>query len=178
MENGLSPNAREVRSMRSAVRVCLFPLLAVGLAACSDSTAPVELPGLSITAPTTVHFTEQAGGYRQINVPVRITNGTSGTLDVMSCSESVERFTLASWQLVWAPVCLAIIDLGSSPIEPGTTRTMTLTVADTPSQYEGFRFTDAEKVYRARFTLVLVDGGRGTTLPVEVSVSNPFQVVP
>lgn len=178
MENSLRPNAAEVRNVRSAARACVFALFAIGLGACSDSTAPGELPGLTITAPTTIHFTKQAGGYRQIAVPVTITNGTSGRLEVMNCSESVERFTLASWQLVWAPVCLAIIDLGSSPIEPGTTRTVTLTVADTPSQYDGFRFTDAEKVYRARFSLVLVDGNRGTNLPVAVSVSNPFQVVP
>ena len=179
MENRLGPNAPEVRVVRSTVSACVSVLLAVALAGCGDSVGPGHLPGLAITAPTTVHFNEQAGGYRQIDVPVTITNGTSGRLEITSCSESVERFTLASWQMVWAPICLAtIIDLQSSPIEPGTTRTITVTVDDTPSQYAGFRFTDAANPYRARFALVLVDGSRSTTLPVDLSVSNPFRVVP
>jgi len=48
---------------------------------------------VSLVAPETIHFTtELPGGYRQIVVPVKITNATSKVINRAWCSVSMERF--------------------------------------------------------------------------------------
>ena len=164
-----------VRSKR--LRVCVSGMaLLMALGACRDSTAP-GLGGVTVAAPSTIHFTaEVPGGYRQIVVPVTITNSTTKRLTVGFCSESLERFGPTRWESVWSPRCLAIFTV-DPPIEPGTTRTISLTVTDTPIQYSGFRFTDPQNIYRMRVELLL-GGDDGTGALRTVGASNTFEVVP
>ena len=177
MENRSRRNGVALRSVRSAVRAGAVAFFVSALVACGDSTGPRGLNGVTLSAPTTVHFTaEVPGGFRQIVVPVTITNSTAKRLNLGWCSQSLDRFTGTQWESVWSPVCLAILGV-DSPIEPGTTRTISVVVGDTPPQYPGFRFTDSQNVYRVRLELVL-GGDDGTAALRTVGASNVFEVVP
>ena len=143
---------------------------------CGDSTAPAEFNGVTATAPATVHFTNAgAGGYRQIVVDVKIKNSTSKVITRVTCSESLERFHAATWTEVWSPVCIAIF--AASPIQPGATEIISLQIADTPSQYSGFRFTDPDKEYRIR-TQMYAGGDDGTAAVSFHAATNAFEVLP
>ena len=160
----------------SVARASALGLFAMTLAACGDSTGPVDLRAVSVMAPEEVHFTVQsAGGYRQIVVPVKITNSTSKVINRAYCSETLERFEGAGWNAVWSPFCIAIFS--NDPIAPGETKTVSLTIGDTPAQYSGFRFTDPEHQYRIRVE-IYVGGDDGTAALSTRAASNVFQVLP
>ena len=147
------------------------------LGACHDATGPSSvLPGLSIRAPETVHFTFNAPGNRnEIVVPVTITNGSDKTLNLGYCSEELERISLPDWKTVYSPICLAVVRL-LPPIPAGTSLDFNFYASDTPSQYEGFRFTDSPNVYRVKLLLWIVENGASQLLPRHASVTNPFKV--
>jgi hypothetical protein len=177
MEDSYRRNAVGVRSAWSSVRAGVFAIFVSALAACGDSTGPSGLKGVTLTAPTTIHFTaEVPGGFRQIVVPVTITNSTTKPLSLGWCSQSLERISAAGWESVWSPPCLAILGF-DPPIEPGTTRTISVVVTDTPPQYSGFRFTDPANVYRVSLELIL-GGDDGTAALSTIGASNVFEVVP
>ena len=159
-----------------AVRLGVLSLAGYAFLACGDSTGPVDLQRLSVTAPEQVHFTMQSGGaYRQIVVPVKITNSTSKVINRAYCSETLERYQGAGWNAVWSPYCLAV--LMDYPIPPGATETVLITVGDTPSQYSGFRFTDPEHQYRVRIGIG-AGGDDGTAAVSFRAATNAFQVLP
>ncbi|MFL5481316.1 MAG: hypothetical protein ACJ8AK_03935 [Gemmatimonadaceae bacterium] len=163
----------KTRRFAVGVAIALTGVMAVG---CGDSTAPVDVIGLTITAPVTVHFTNVTdAGYRQIAVEVKIKNSTSKVITRGWCSESLERFHGAGWEDIWSPVCLA--NFVDSPIQPGATETVSMSIADTPPQYSGFRFTDPENQYRIRFQ-VYVGGDDGTAALSVRAATNVFEVVP
>jgi len=161
---------------RSAVRSVAFGVGVFTLLGCGDSTGPGDLRGLSLTAPDQLHFTAQPiGGNRQITVPVKITNSTPRVINRAYCGESLERFHGAGWEAVWSPFCLAaVVD---NPIPPGATATISITIADTPSQYPGFRFTDPEHQYRVRLELY-AGGDDGTAAVGFRAATNAFEVLP
>ena len=117
---------------RKWIAVCVSGVVVLtALAGCRDSTGP-GFGGVTLAAPSTVHFTaEVPGGYRQIVVPVTLTNSTTKRLSLGWCSESLERFSPTRWESVWSPICAAIFTV-DPPIEPGTTRTISVAVSDTP----------------------------------------------
>lgn len=176
MKNSPCRNAVAERTTDSMLRAGAFVVAAFVVAACGDSTGPVNLGGVRLSAPETIHFTtELPGGYRQIVVPVKITNPTSRVINRAECSESLERFNLSTWKSVWSPFCFA--SLVDGPIQPGATETVSITVEDTPPQYDGWRFTDSQNDYRLR--LVLYAGGDDGTAATSASLTtNAFQVVP
>ena len=177
MEDRIGRNAVVRGSVkRIATHVSTFALAMAAVVGCRDSTAPA-VPGLSIDAPKTIHFTSEPRGYHYITVPVTIRNDTGQQLQLGYCSESLERFTLPNWRFVWGPVCLAMVVV-LPPIEPGGSRTITVRAEDTTPGYPGFRFTDAENLYRVKLGLFIMDGTNGRPVPAEASVSNPFEVVP
>ena len=177
MEDRNRRNVSAATGVRSAVRASAFALFVSMLAGCGDSTGPADLTGVTVAAPTTIHFTlEVPGGFRQIVVPVTITNSTAKRLNLGWCSTSLERFTGTKWESVWSPFCMATLG-ADTPIKPGETRTISVVVGDTPSQYSGFRFTDPQNVYRVRLELVL-GGDDGTAALLTLGASNVFEVVP
>jgi len=153
-----------------------FALVMAAVMACRDSTAPA-VPGVSISAPKTIHFTSQPSGYHYIAVPVTITNATGKQLNLGYCSESLERFSLVRWEFVWGPICLAMVQT-LPPIEPGASLTITVRAEDTTPGYPGFRFTDQANIYRVKLGLFIIEGTGGRPVPADASVSNPFEVVP
>jgi hypothetical protein len=161
---------------RIAMHVSAFALVTAAVMACRDSTAPA-VPGLSINAPKTIHFTSQPSGYHYITVPVTITNATDKQLHLGYCSESLERFTLPNWRFVWGPICLAMV-IVLPPIEPGASLTITVNAEDTAPGYPGFRFTDTENIYRVKLGLFFIDEGTTRPVPDDQNASNPFRVVP
>lgn len=170
-QNAITVNGSRLLSFAGAIA-----MLTAGIGGCRDSTAPVGLSGLSITAPQTIHFTT-FGDYRRILVPVTIRNSTNSSLNLAYCSESLERFTLPNWRSVWSPICLAAL-ISLPTILPGTSQTIDLAAEDTPLGYAGFRFSDPENSYRARFGLFIIDGDKATPVPADAAVSNRFEVVP
>ncbi len=175
MKDSRRENEVAGRRVRIAVRFAVLSVIAITLGACGDSTGPVGLQGVSVTAPDQIHFTVQsAGNYRQIVVPVKITNSTSKVIDRVFCSESLEQFHGAGWNAVWSPVCIAIFSV--YPIQPGATETVSFTVADSGT-YPGFRFTDPENQYRMRIEVV-AGGDDGTASFSTRAATNAFQVVP
>jgi hypothetical protein len=144
--------------------------------ACQNATGPSDfLPGLTIRAPETVHFTSNApGASNQIVVPVTITNASDRTLDFAYCGGQLERITIPVWREVFSPVCLQVHTL--PPIPGGTSLDFNFYASDTPPGDEGFRFTDSPNVYRVRVALWIVESGASQPLPREASVTNPFKV--
>jgi hypothetical protein len=134
------------------------------------------LPGLTIRAPETVHFTFNSPADRnEIVVPVTITNGSDKTLNLGFCSEELERISLPGWETVYAPICLAVVH-ALPPIPAGTSLDFNFYASDTPPEYGGFRFTESPNVYRVRLALWIVEGGASQPLPREASVTNAFKV--
>jgi hypothetical protein len=166
-------NPTALRSLLSGA-IASFTLT---LGACQDATGPSHvLPGLTIRAPETVHFTFNSPADRnEIVVPVTITNGSEKTLNLGYCSEELERISLPGWKTVYLPICLAVVRM-LPPIPGGTSLDFNFYASDTPSQYEGFRFTDSPNVYRVRLGLWIVDGGASQPLPPEARVTNAFKV--
>jgi hypothetical protein len=156
------------------VSVCCF---AFTIVACHDATGPSDfLPGLTIRAPETVHFTFNSPADRnEIVVPVTITNGSDKTLNLGYCSEELERISIPAWETVYSPICLAVVHT-LPPIPAGTSLDFNFYASDTPPQYEGFRFTDSPNVYRVRLGLWIVEGGASQPLPPEARVTNAFKV--
>jgi hypothetical protein len=151
--------------------------LAFTIVACHDATGPSDfLPGLTIRAPETVHFTFNSPGNRnEIIVPVTITNGSDKALDLAYCSVELERISIPGWKTVYSPVCIGVAQT-LPPIPAGTSLDFNFYASDTPPQYEGFRFTDSPNVYRVRLGLWIVDGGASQPLPPEARVTNAFKV--
>jgi len=160
---------------RIATQVCAFALVMAAVMACRDSTAPA-VPGLSINAPKTIHFTSQPSGYHYIAVPVTITNATDRELHLAYCSESLERFSRVRWEFVWGPVCLAMV-IVLPPIEAGASLTITVNAEDTAPGYAGFRFTETDNIYRVKLGLFFIEAGKTRPVPDGENASNPFRVV-
>ena len=151
---------------------------ALGLQGCQDSTGPRDsLPGLSIrTGAETIHFVP-SGGANHITVPITLTNNSNKALNLSWCSESLERFSLRGWAMVYSPVCLA--NLQTLPEIPvGASLTFDFHAWDTPQQYPGYRFTDSPNFYRVRLGLWIVDILRSEPVPADASVTNAFAVEP
>ncbi len=157
---------------------CFIAVAALGISGCRDATSPADiLPGLSIrTGAETIHFVPSGVG-NQITVPITLTNNPNKTLSLAYCSESLERFSLRGWAMVYAPICLANLQT-LPPIPVGTSLTFDFYAYDGSGQYTGFRFTDSPNVYRVRLGLWIVDILRSEPLPGDASVTNPFTVEP
>ena len=160
------------------IGIGLIACAALAITACQEATSPGDvLPGLSIrTDAETIHFAP-SGGQNLIMVPITLTNNSDKTLNLGYCSESLERFTLRGWGMVYAPVCLAVVKT-LPPIPAGTSLAFNFFAYDAPQQSPGFRFTDSPNIYRVRLALWIVDNGTSQPLPGDASVSNSFYVEP
>ena len=161
------------------IGIGLIACATLAISGCQDSTSPGDfLPGLSIrTGAETIHFASFGGGNR-ITVPITVTNNSDKTLNLAYCSESLERFSLRGWTMVYSPVCLQANVQTLPPIPVGTSLTFDFYAYDNPQQYPGFRFTDSPNVYRVRLGLWIVDNGTSQPLPGDASVTNSFRVEP
>ena len=179
MKYSIRQDSRQ-RCNRSTLRRILAGVVAfftLALGACEDATGPSDyLPGLTIRAPETVHYTFNSRGNRnEIVVPVTITNGSDKTLNLAYCTEELERISIPGWTTVYSPVCIGVAQT-LPPIPAGTSLDFNFYASDTPPEYDGFRFTDSPNVYRVRLGLWIVDGGASQPLPAEARVTNAFKV--
>jgi len=160
------------------IAIGLIACAALAIQGCQEATSPGDiLPGLTIrTGAETIHFVPSGSGNR-ITVPITLTNNSDKTLSLAYCSESLERFSVRGWGMVYAPICLANLQT-LPPIPVGTSLTFNFYAYDTPQQYPGFRFTDSPNFYRVRLGLWVVDNGMSQPLPRDASVTNPFNVEP
>jgi hypothetical protein len=154
----------------------LIASAALTFSGCQDATGPGDfLPGLSIrTSAETIHFVP-FGSANRITVPITVTNNSNKALDLVYCSELLERFSVNGWETVYFPFCTLQT---LPPIPVGTSLTFNFHASDTPQQYSGFRFTDSPNVYRVSLGLWIVENGTSHPLPRAASVTNSFRVEP
>ena len=171
----MKTNRRQRFTIVHQIGLCLIALTASG---CRDATSPDDiLPGLSIrTGSETIHFVT-FGGANRITVPVTVTNNSNKTLNLAYCGEVLERLSLRGWTLVYAPICLAVVQT-LPPIPVGTSLTFDFHAHDASGPEPRFSFSDSPNVYRVNLLLYVVEDGRVQTLPVDARVTNPFYVAP
>ena len=146
-----------------------FSLLALGLAACEETAAPV--PPIDVTQ-LRVQVTALASSYRPLDLAIaRITNLSSATVYENLCAGQIEGFGFVPGQ--WngsygtGRACFSqsnrIPGLNFRPIPPGTSVDDTLHING--QAYAG--------LWRFQFD---IHDAEGDLLPLEYRVSQPFEV--
>lgn len=168
---------RQISTVVRRIGIGLIACTALAITGCQDSMGPGDfLPGLTIrTDAETIHFVPW-GGLNRIAVPITLTNNSDKTLNLAFCGETLERFSIREWTMVYAPVCVANLQT-LPPIPVGTSLTFDFHAHD-GNQAPAFRFTDSPNVYRVRLALWVVDNGVSQPLPRDASVTNSFRVEP
>lgn len=118
-----------------------------------------------------------------LNVSANITNGSSQLVLISSCEFALDqyRYALASgrisddWLEVWRPTCTHENSLAYTPLRPGETTSIPITIVVTP--YLAPDFMAEPGTYRFRFFLSSQVGGEYQQLPRERTVSESFTLV-
>lgn len=162
--------------LRGGIALVLpFVILGCGPRAEPDATVRIELSGRTVALEPT-----ELGP--ALKMSASITN-SSNQLVLMSTCEYVlyqYRYTLVTgtsddWVEVWRPSCTSQNSLAFTPIGPGKTIFVPITVVATPALAPDFSAEPGR--YRFRFFLSIRLGEEYRQLPAERSVSEPFTLL-
>jgi len=135
-------------------------------AACSDTTAPVEARA-TVTVPDTVvasQLSVSAEQWMQFTIPVSIRNTASVPLTFFLCGTRIEAQNAGVWTNVWSPICS--LSAGSdSPILPGETRAVTMTITASVAGAGGPLWGNASVAGTYRLNAALIPEGFSGTIP-------------
>jgi hypothetical protein len=152
-------------------------LLVLGTACAGDTMAPIEVRA-SVVVPDTLsarHMPAATAQWIQVSMPVSIRNTSSVPLSFMYCASSIEAESGGSWTSVWSPYCL-LTQNSASPILPGETRVVQLSVDAAISGNGGPMWGDGTLTGRYRLSAALLPDGYSGVIPK--ITSNTFTLVP
>lgn len=156
-------------------------LLAFGALRCTPHADPGSTVSIGLSKQT-VSLEHTAKG-PALNVSANITNGSSQLVLISTCEFALDqyRYALATgrisddWLEVWRPTCTRENSLAYTPLRPGETTSIPITVLVTP--YLAPDFIAEPGTYRFRFFLSIQVGGEYQQLPRDQTVSEPFTLV-
>jgi len=118
-----------------------------------------------------------------LNITANITNGSTQLVLISTCEYALDqyRYALATgrigddWLEVWRPSCTNENSLAYTPLGPGESTSIPITVIATPALAPDFSAEPG--TYRFRFFLSIQVGGEYQQLPRERTVSEPFTLL-
>jgi hypothetical protein len=118
-----------------------------------------------------------------LNIWATITNGSTQPVLISTCKYALDqyRYTLASgrigddWLEVWRPSCTGENSFAYTPLGPGESKSIPITVVATRALAPDFSAEPG--TYRFRFFLSMQVAGEYRQLPRERSVSEPFTLL-
>jgi hypothetical protein len=110
-----------------------------------------------------------------VNIPVSIHNTSSVPLTFIHCGSVLEAESGNSWATVWSPICALAADT-PSPILPGETRVVEMSIIATISGNGGLSWGDGTLTGRYRLSAALLPDRYSGTIPR--ITSNTFTLVP
>ena len=165
--------------MSRGIGFALF--LAIGVWGC----APHVDPGTTVSIGLNKHAIslEPTPKGPALNVSANITNGSTQLVLVSTCEYALDqyRYALATgrisddWLEVWRPSCTNENSLAYTPLGPGESTSIPITVIATPALAPDFSAEPG--TYRFRFFLSIQVGGEYQQLPRERTVSEPFTLL-
>jgi hypothetical protein len=193
------PGQKEVgeRAEKRFARVAIAAILVVG-ASCTDSTGPARRVTIVPAAPTVALQTTPQG--QTLNTSVTLTNTSAEPIAWSSCGMTLEKAGLpqlppgkGSWDTVWQSICLLLEEgpvadatasssfgasLGGPILRPGESITVPVSVPVGQPPYSNFNFKGEPGEYRFHFFLSTQILGTYFQVPYELSVSDPFTLLP
>ena len=147
--------------------------------------APHADPGSTVS----IGLSKQAVGFKRtqqgptLRISANINNGSTQLVLVSTCEYALEeyRYALASgrigddWLEVWRPTCTNENSLAYTPLGPGESTSIPITVIATPALAPDFSAEPG--TYRFRLFLSIQVGGEYQQLPRERTVSEPFTLL-
>ena len=118
-----------------------------------------------------------------LKISANISNGSTQLVLVSTCEYALDqyRYALATgrisddWLEVWRPSCTNENSLAYTPLGPGESTSIPITVIATPALAPDFSAEPG--TYRFRFFLSIQVGGEYQQLPRERTVSEPFTLL-
>lgn len=134
-------------------------------AACSDATAPAGVSA-TVMVPDTLVTSQVASSnaqWIQFTLPVSIRNTASVPLTFLYCGSGIEVQNGDVWTNVWFPICALMNSSLPTPILPGETRVLSMTITGAVAGNGGPKWENASigGTYRLKAAL-MADGVSGT----------------
>lgn len=158
-------------------------LIALAALRCAPHPDPDTGPRVSIDLSKKAVALERTQQGPTLRISASIANGSTQLVLVSTCEYALEeyRYALASgrigddWLEVWRPSCTNENSLAYTPLGPGESTSIPITVIATPALAPDFSAEPG--TYRFRFFLSIQVGGEYQQLPRERTVSEPFTLL-
>jgi hypothetical protein len=181
---------------RQLRRVGALCLVAMACTASREEPAEETPVGNAAPSPTSTLITTDRQSYRprrtpealELDIVTTFTNRTSDTVRLHPCGSSsqpafsLEKWVGGGWQPAWGQACPAILMLDPPKVAPGESRTDTAKVRAMLASNAMPRFEvdpiagSYRVVYAQAYRSWRPNEGPGELLPLELRVSNTFQI--